>query len=57
MKTTAELKVALRNAHNAGDVDAAKRIGAMLAKQQEQEALESLDIGLEEERQQTRREG
>ena len=26
MKTTAELKVALRNAHEAGDVEAAKRI-------------------------------
>ena len=56
MKTTAELKVALRNAHEAGDVEAAKRIAAIMKEQKENVALEQLETGLQEEAQQQRRE-
>jgi hypothetical protein len=50
MKTTAELKVALRNAHEAGDVEAAKRIATMLKEQKESVALQQLETGLQEEK-------
>lgn len=50
MKTTAELQLALRNAHEAGDVEAAKRIATMLKEQKESVALEQLETGLQEEK-------
>ena len=56
MKTTAELKVALRNAHEAGDVEAAKRIAIMLKQQKENVSLKQLETGLQEETRQQRRE-
>jgi len=40
MKTTAELKVALRNAHEAGDLEAAKRIATIMKEQKENVAAQ-----------------
>ena len=54
MATTAELQVALRNAHSAGDVEAAKRIASMLQEQQKEDSLEKLETSLQEEKKQTR---
>tara|TARA_R110000803_G_scaffold210792_1_gene283769 strand:+ start:889 stop:3150 length:2262 start_codon:yes stop_codon:yes gene_type:complete len=54
MATTEELRVALRNAHSAGDAAAAKRIAKILETQQEQESLKKLETGIKEEKKQAR---
>jgi hypothetical protein len=57
MATLAQLEDSLRQADAAGDVESAQALANEIRRLQvEQEALESLDIGLEKERQQTRRE-
>jgi len=57
MATLAQLEDSLRQADAAGDVESAQALANEIRRlQAEQEALESLDIGLEKERQQTRRE-
>ena len=57
MATLAQLEQALERADQAGNVEDAKELANEIKRlRAEQQALESLETGLEEERQQTRRE-